>query len=152
MNKKYIVELTLKERNSLEDVIKKNNAAAHKKRKARMLMKMDQGEFGPAWSDEKTAEAFDCQIITCQRLRKKLVEHGFENVLEHKNRKNDYARKISGREEAHLIALACSEPPEGRNRWTLRLLAEKMVELKFADACCKSTVSNVLKKTNLSLT
>ena len=97
------------------------------------------------------AEAFDCTTRFIQNLRKKLVEDGFENILEHGNNNNICARKITGAEEAKIIALACSNAPEGYNRWTVRLLAEKIVELKITESCSHMTVVNTLKKTNLSL-
>ena len=152
MAKKYRVELSLDERTILADIMQKDKAARHKKNRARMLLKLDQGERGPGWTDTRVAEAFDCTVQAIERLRKKLVTEGFDGILKHGNQGNSYARKIFGKEEAHLIALACSAAPEGHCRWTVRLLAEKVVELKIMESCGKSAVHEVLKKTNLSLT
>ena len=98
------------------------------------------------------AEAFDCTLRTVERLRIRLVERGLASGLEHGNRGKNRARKLDGVAEARLIALACGETPEGRNRWTVRLLADQIVVLEFVESCGKSTVQRVLKKTNLSLT
>lgn len=152
MKKKYIVELTAEERSQLKDIINAERMAAHKRRHAQMLLKLDQGTDGPGWSDAATADAFDCTIRTPERLRRRLVERGFEAALEHGNRGSHKARKFDGVAEAHLIALACGSAPEGRNRWTVRLLAEQVVALGLVDSCGKSTVHNTLKKMNLSLT
>lgn len=152
MKKKYCVELSKEERDFLSEVIELDRAAKHKKNKARMLLQLDEGKFGPAWKDKQVSEAYGYTTQAIERLRRKFVTEGFENILEHGNNGNSFARKIYGDEEAHLIALACSDAPEGKSRWTVRLLADKMVELNYADECAKSTVNNVLKKTNLSLT
>lgn len=150
--KKYIVELTTEERSQLKQVIRAERMAAHKRHHARMLLKLDQGLQGPGWSDAKVAEAFDTTPRAAERLRRRLSEQGFEGVLEHGNRGSRKIRRLDGAAEAHLIALACGETPEGRNRWTVRLLAEQIVALGYVDACGKSTVHDTLKKTNLSLT
>lgn len=152
MNKKYIVELTSEERAVLRKIIGAKRMAAHKRRHAQMLLKIDQGPQGPGWTDSKVAEAFDCTPRTVERLRIRLTERGFDAALEHGNRGSYRARSLDGVGEAHLIALACSDPPKGRQRWTVRLLADQMVALKKVEACSKSTVHRVLKKTHLSLT
>jgi len=150
--KKYIVELTSQERSGLKDIIKAERMAVHKRRHARILLKADQGPQGPAWKDAGIANAFDCTIKSIERLRKRLVEHGLEVAMGHGNRGSYRAKKLDGVAEAHLIATACSSAPKGRNRWTVRLLADEMVSLGIVDSCSKSTVHNTLKKTNLSLT
>ena len=150
--KKYIVELTSKERSLLEDIIKAERMAAHKRRHARMLLKADQGPLGPAWKDADIADAFDCTIRSVERLRERLVEHGLDTAMDHGNRGAYRAKKLDGVAEAHLIAIACSSAPQGRNRWTVRLLADEMVSLGIVDSVGKSTIHNTLKKTNLSLT
>ncbi len=150
--KKFIVELTTEERSQLRDIINAERMAAHKRRHAQVLLKLDQGPAGPAWSDAAVADAFDCNARTPERLRRRFVERGFEAALEHGNRGSYKARKFDGVAEAHLIALACSDAPEGRNRWTVRLLAEQMIVLGLVDFCGKSTVHETLKKMNLSLT
>ena len=152
MMKKYVVELTSKERSQLREIINAERMAAHKRRHAQMLLKVDQRAKGPGWTDAAVAEAFDCTPRTVERLRIRLIERGFEAALEHGNRGSYKARKFDGVAEAHLIALACGDAPEGRNRWTVRLLAEQMVALSFVDSCGKSTVHDTLKKMNLSLT
>ena len=150
--KKYIVELTTEERSQLNAIVHADRMAAHKRRHARMLLKADQGKKGPGWTDARIAEAFDCTPVTVENLRKHLVERGLDTALEHGNRGSYRARRLDGRAEAHLIALACGEPPAGRNRWSLRLLADQMVALKHVDKCSHMAVQRTLKKTNLSLT
>ena len=150
--KKYIVELTTEERSQLNVIIHADRMAAHKRHHAGILLKADQGESGPAWIDARIAEAFDCTPVTVENLRKRLVEHGLAAALAHGNRGSYRTRRLDGRAEAHLIALACGEPPAGRNRWTLRLLANQMVALEHVDECSHMTVKRTLKKTNLSLT
>ena len=152
MNKKYIVELTTEERSQLKAIINSPKGPTHKRRHAQMLLKADQGPQGSAWKDVDIAEAFDCYVTTVENLRKRLVTEGFEAALEHGNRGSYRARKLDGVAEAHLIALACGEAPKGRNRWTVRLMADQMVALGYVDSCGKSTVHHTLKKTNLSLT
>ncbi len=152
MQKKYIVELTIQERKMLEAIINADRMAAHKRKHAQMLLKADQGSQGPRWSDIKIADAFDCHRTTVENLRKRLVEHGLDKAMEHGNRGSYRARKFDGVAEAHLIATACSSAPDGRNRWTVRLLADEMVSLGIVDSCGKTTVHNTLKKMNLSLT
>jgi hypothetical protein len=152
MAKKYLVALSNNEREILKELLAVDKAAKHKKHKARVLLKIDQGEFGPAWTDKKAAEAFDCTTRSIESLRKRLVEDGFDNILEHRNTNNSHARKVTGREEALIIATACGDAPEGNSRWTVRLLTDKIVELAMIDDISKSTVGNILKKTNLSLT
>jgi len=149
MQKKYVVELTSEERKQLAELVKKGKTAGYKIRHAQMLLKVDQGKKGPNWPDSAVAEAFTAHITTVERLRKRFVEEGLEAALERHNHKN-YTCKLDGDAEAHLIAIACSEPPEGRNEWTLRLLADKLVELKVVDSISHTTVNRTLKKTNLS--
>ncbi len=152
MNKKYIVELTSQERVQLRKIINAKRMAAHKRHHARMLLKLDQGPNGPAWLDAKVAAAFDCTARSAERLRRRLVEGGLDAALQHGNRGSYRARALDGVAEAHLIALACGDAPEGHNRWTVRLLADQMVALRLVKSCGKSSVHRVLKKTNLSLT
>ena len=147
MKKKYVVELTTDERSQLRAIIDAKRMAAHKRRHAQMLLKTDQGPEGPGWSDAAVADAFDCTPRSAERLRIRLVERGFEAALEHGNRGRNRFRKLDGVAEAHLIALACSKAPEGRNRWSVRLLADKMVSLEFVESCSKTSVHRVLKKT-----
>ncbi len=147
--KKYIVELTSEERKQLQQLVKKGKVAGYKIRHAQMLLKADQGNQGPGWPDAQVAEVFAAHVTTVERLRKRFVEHGLEAALE-RNKRNDYVRKLDGDAEAHLIAIACSNPPAGRSEWSLRLLADRLVELSIVDSISYMTVSRTLKKTNLS--
>ena len=148
---RYIVELTSEERNQLEQLLRKGKVAAYRQRHARILLLADQGpSIKSTMSDSAIAQAVNCGMATIERIRKRFVLEDFEAALGRKNRTN-YPRQIDGDAEAHLIALACSAPPQGHERWTLRLLADKMVELKVVEHCSKDTVHRTLKKTNLSL-
>lgn len=149
--KQYVVELTSEERSQLQQIIAKGNTTCYRIKYAQVLLKADQGKDGPAWSDPKIAEAFECDLSTVYRLRKRLVEEGFDAVLQHGNKGKRKQRKLDGKAEAHLIALACSQPPEGRQRWTVRLLAGELVSLGIVDSCGKTTVHETLKKMNYSL-
>ena len=147
--KKYIVELTSKERKQLQQLVKKGKVPGYKIRHAQMLLKTDQGNKGQGWPDAQVAEVFAAHVTTVERLRKRFVEQGLEAALE-RNKRNNYARKLDGNGEAHLIAIACSDPPTGRSEWSLRLLADRLVELSVVDSISYMTVSRTLKKTNLS--
>ncbi len=147
--KKYIVELTSEERKQLQQLVKKGKVAGYKIRHAQMLLKADQGSHGPSWPDAQIAEVFAAHVTTVERLRKRFVEQGLDAALE-RNKRDNYTRKLDGDAEAHLIAIACSKPPVGRNEWSLRLLADKLVELSVVDSISYMTVSRTLKKTNLS--
>ncbi len=150
--KKYIVELTTEERSQLNTILRADRMAAYKRHHAEMLLATDQGPGGPALKDADIAAAFGCTSKTIERLRQRCVEYGLDAALEHGNRGSYHARRLDGRAEAHLIALACGEPPGGRNRWSLRLLADQMVALKHVEQCSHMAVKRTLKKTNLSLT
>jgi transposase len=151
MKKKYIVTLTQVERQSLNAMLSGGKAAARKLMHARILLKADAAPGGASWNDAAIVEALDVGRATVERVRKQFVEEGFEAALERRRPRRQYRRKIDGDAEAHLIALACSEAPEGRSRWTLRLLADRMVALEQVDDLSHETVRQVLKKTNLSL-
>jgi len=149
--KKYIVKLSNDERDKLKKMIKSGRGPAQMFTRARILLKADQGEYGPSWGDEKISEALDVTVQTVERVRKQLVEEGFDAVLSRRQYTQKVSRKkIDGDVEAHLIALSCSEPPEGYARWTLRLLANKVVELGYIDKISHEAVRQTLKKTNLS--
>ena len=144
MNKKYIVDLTDEERNRLRQLVRSGKHSARRIRYGHVLLKAHAG-----WTDQKISEALDIGIRTVQRIRQRFVEEGMEVALGARSRKpKPYRRKLDGRQEAQLIALACSEAPEGRTRWTLRMLADRMVELCYVDTVCHETVRRVLKKTN----
>ena len=148
--KKYIVELTRKERGHLRHLASNGKGAAFRIQRANILLKVDQGKFGPAWQDERVAEAFDCGTATIERLRRRWVELGTHQALEREKR-GPQQRKLDGDAEAVLVATACSNAPEGRERWTVRLLADKLVELGVVDRCSHTTVHRAMKKTRLSL-
>ena len=147
---KYIVRLSSEERKILLDLIDKGVGGKEKLNRARILLKADCGEERENWHDENIAEAFYVSISTVERTRKTLVEEGFEAALVRKQQLNRKKCIIQGEEEAHLVVLTCSEPPPGHNRWTLRLLADKMVELNYVESVSYETVRNTLKKTKLS--
>lgn len=148
--KKWIVELTKEEREKLLETVSKGKGPAYKIKHANILLKADQGPWGENWTDVRIAKAYNCQFNTVFSVRKRFVEEGFERALGRKNR-NNYERKLDGEKEAQLIALACSKPPEGYARWTMVLLADRMVALEIIDNVSASTVQRTLKKTNLSL-
>jgi transposase len=144
--KKYVVTLTAEERSFLEGLITKGKVSALKQRHARILLKTDE-KPGPGWTDEQICEAVEVNPSTVRAVRQRFVEEGMEAALSRKPQKNR-ARKVDGDVEAHLIAQACSKPPEGRARWTLNLLGDRLVELKVVDSISHETVRKVLKKTN----
>jgi len=149
--KKYLVRLTDEERAALKGLVSKGKAAAHKIKHAHILLQVDAA--GPAWTDEQTAKAWRCHTNTVRNVRRRLVEQGIEAALERKPReKPPRPRVLDGQAEAHLIALACGEAPEGHARWTLMLLADKLVELKVVESVSYRTVQRVLKKTGCDLT
>jgi transposase len=149
--KKYKVTLTAEERNSLWGLIAAKKTAAKKVVQARILLKADAGPEGPAWIDARIAEALEVDVSTVERLRQRFVEQGLEAALGRKQQdRPSRQRTLDGQAEAHLIALACSEPPAGRARWTLRLLADQLVELEVVDTVSTETVRRALKKTNSS--
>ena len=151
MPKKYVVELSADERRQLEELVSKGKSLARRIEHARILLKADQGPDGPGWSDERIAQAYDVSPLTVGRLRQRLVEHGLEDALVRRQHEQSLRRKLDGAAEAKVIALACSQPPKGRRRWTIRLLADKVVELEIVDAVGRETLRKTLKKMSLSL-
>lgn len=149
MNKKYVVELTSEEREQLQDLVNKGKVAGYKIRHAQMLLKADQGEDGRGWSDEAIVESFGGHRTIVERLRQRFVLQGLEAALDRQKRPLR-GGKLDGEAEARLIALACSKAPEGRSEWSLRLLADELVQLGVVDSCSHMTVQRTLKKTNLS--
>ena len=146
--KKYVVRLSNEERQQLAALIRKGKGPARRLLKARILLKADVSEAGPGWSDSKIIAALDTSAATVYRVRKQLVEEGFEAVLSRKQRKMPAVPRIfDGEKEARLITLACSKPPKGHARWTLRLLENKVVELGIVDHASDSTIGRTLKKT-----
>jgi transposase len=151
MKKKYIVTLTDEERQMLQEMLSRGKAAARKLTHARILLKADASPGGPDWKDEAIAEALEVGRATAERVRKEFVEDGLNAALERRKSRRQYRRKLDGDGEAHLVALACQKPPEGRSRWTLKLLADRMVELEYVDQISYQTVRRTLKKTNSNL-
>src|ERR1700692_1653566 len=146
--KKYIVRLSAEERQTLEALISKGKHPAAKVLKARILLKADVSEAGEGRTDSSIGAARDVRPATIYRTRQRLVEEGFEAVLARKHSPNSARPRIfDGAAEAKLIALACSEPPKGRSRWTLALLEDKVVELKIVERASDNTIGRVLKKT-----
>jgi transposase len=151
MKKKYIVTLTQEERRMLREMVSRGKAAARKLMHARILLKADVSEGAQGAEDATIAREVDVGRATVERVRKEFVEEGLDSALDRRKPRRQYRRKLDGDGEAHLIALACSKAPEGRSRWTLRLLADRMVALEQVDHLSYETVREVLKKTNLSL-
>jgi transposase len=148
MNKKYRVTLTAAEREELAGLLARGKADVRRLKHAQILLKADEAEGGPGWSDERTAEAVGVGLTTVERIRQRFVEEGLASALSpYRGGKRVYERKLDGEQEAHLIALACATPPAGHARWTLRLLARRMVELAYVDALSHETVRQTLKKT-----
>lgn len=147
MAKIYVVELTPRERRALKAMVKKGRAAAYRIRHANILLKAD--ATGPGWTDVRIAEAFGCHFRTVENLRRRFVLEGLDAALNRKKQSRpSIARKLDGEREAKLIAVACSEPPEGRERWTLRLIADRMVQLDIVDTVSYETVRQAMKKTS----
>ena len=152
MRKKYVVRLTDGERQQCRELIRCGTAPARSIMHAQVLLKADARPEGPGWTDAAIAEAFGVCTLTVGQLRKTLVTAGLQSALQHyRIVKRQYSPKLDGHGEAHLIALACSAPPEGHTRWSLRLLSARMVELGYVDEVSHVTVGQVLKKTNCSL-
>ena len=150
MPAKFKVTLTVDERQALITLISKGKAAARKLVHARILLKAD-ATAGPNWSDAQITTAIDVGQSTVHRVRQAFVEDGLESALNAKRPTERQYRKLDGIKEARLVALACGAPPEGRQRWTLQLLAGKLVELKVVDSIGPECVRTTLKKMNLSL-
>jgi transposase len=153
MSPRYRVTLTRDERKELEDITRRGKMHARRFIHARALLLCDAGVEGPAWNVADVAAALGVSSRTIEHLKKRFVEDGMEAALERKPLEKPPREVIfDGAFEARLIALACSEAPEGHRRWTVRLLADKAVELKYAESVSPMTVQRALKKTNLSLT
>lgn len=147
MPKKYVIKLTREERGELEQVVKKGRAAAWKVQRAQALLQCDQGEGGPAWADEPVAQAYGCTTRSLENWRKQAVERGPLSLLE-RQPKPPQVGKLDGEKEAHLVKLACSAAPKGCARWSLRLLAARLVELEIVDSISHESVRRAMKKTS----
>jgi transposase len=148
--KVYRVRLTPEERAQLQELLSKGKAAARTLTHARILLKADEGVAGPRLTDDEIAEALDVNRSTVERVRIRCVEEGFGAALRPRPSRQVHPRKLDGIQEAHLVALACSPAPKGRVRWSLRLLADKLVELEIVDDISHEAVRRTLKKTNSS--
>jgi Homeodomain-like domain len=150
--KRYVVELSAGDRKRLEELIRKGNSPAKRQLKARILLRADESPLGPKWNDPKISEALGTYPMMCARVRRQFAQSGIDAVLNRKQRATPPVPPIfDGEKEAKLIALACSQPPEGRAKWTLRLLERKVVELNIVDHASDNTIGRTLKKTSSSL-
>ena len=149
MSKRYVVKLTVAERSELGELVRKNKAASWKLQRAQALLKCDQGPHGPGWSDARIVEAFGGTTRSLENWRKQAVECGPLSLLERKPQAIR-ATALDGEQEAQVTKLACSQPPAGRARWTLRLLSRRAVELEIVETVSHETVRRVLKKANSS--
>lgn len=151
--KRYVVRLTEGERSMLKELLKGRRVAARKRTRAQVLLKVDEGEHGSAWTDEQAAEAYDVHVNTVGAVRRRLVEGGVEAALERKKQKMpSRQRKLNETAERELLAIAQSPSPAGRSRWTLHLLADRLVQLDVVDSVSHETVRAALKKMTFSLT
>lgn len=146
--KKYIVRLTEEERTYLESLIHTGKVAAHKRLHAEILLKADISDLGAKWNDSQISEAFGISTRTVERVRERLVQKGLEAALNREPPSRVRSRVIDGDNEAHLIALSCGDAPDGRSRWTLRLLGQHMIELGYVENVSHETIRQALKKTN----
>lgn len=149
--KKYIVSLMPKERQTLEQLTTKGIAPAYKINHARILLKADINQDGGGWIDQAISQALDISVSTIERVRQQFVEVSLDTALNRHPQAKRKPRRLDGEQEAHLIAIACSPAPSGYARWTLRLLADRMVELEYVESISHETIRQTLKKTNLSL-
>jgi len=150
MPKQHVVCLSEAERAALRGELAAGAAPARRLGRARVLLKADQGEDGPAWPDARIAEALEVSVATVERVRQRYAVEGLAAALARRRPCPAPRRKLDGGQEAHLVALACSAPPAGRERWTVRLLAERFVTLEVGEAVSRETVRRALKKTRSS--
>lgn len=148
---RYRIKLTKSEVEELKQIINKGAHSSQTFRAAYILLNCDEGKYSSKVTNEQIAQVLKVGMRTIDRIKKRFVEEGMEAVLERRSPSRVYERKADGEVEAKLVALCCSEPPKGYARWSLRLLADKMVELKYVDSLSHVTVRSVLKKTSLSL-
>lgn len=152
MAKRYIVRLSGEERKYLTELLGRKVLAAKKRMRTQVLLKADAGEDGPAWIDRRIAEAFDVSVVTVEKIRKSYVLEGLDAAIERKKQCRPSRQPVlDGAKEARLVALCCGTVPAGHGRWTLHLLADKLVELKVVESISHETVRKALKKTNCSL-
>jgi len=151
MNRKYDVTLTSEQRQYLEKLISAGTARARALTRARILLKSDRSPDGPQWSYDQICTALDVSPVTISATRQAFVQQGLEAALQRKKPEREYAHCLDGEAEAHLIALACGQAPAGHECWSLRLLAQKMVTLQYAESVSHETVRQVLKKRTQAL-
>jgi len=151
MLKKYRVGLTSEEQAQLRSILRQGKAAAHKQRHARILLKADEENSRGGLTDKAIAGEAEVGVATVERVRQLFVEHGLDAASDRKDPERHYLRRLDGEAEARLVVLACGDPPEGQARWTLRLLADRLVELEVVSSVSHEAVRMTLKKTNLSL-
>ena len=149
--KKYIVSLTDEERQELEQFTNTGKASAYKINHARILLKADTNQPDGGWIDEAISQALDLSVATIERVRQRFVETNLETALSRQVQQQRKPRRLDGEQEAYLVALTCGEAPEGFGRWSLRLLAQRMVELEYVESVSHETVRQTLKKTTSSL-
>ena len=150
MRKQYVVRLSEEERAGLRTLIGRGDAPARVQTHARIVLKANRGEAGPEWTDDAISRALEVDATTVARVRKLYATEGLEAALHRKAPDRVYRRKLDGEQEARLVAVACSEPPSGHKRWTLRLLASRLVELEVVDTASYETVRRTLKQTGSS--
>lgn len=146
--KKYKITLTVEEIKELKELTQKGKQSARAIKNALILLNADESKYGKGKKDEEIADFLEVTVRTIENVRKRFIEESFESALYGKPREREYENKVDGDAEAHLVALSCSKPPKGFGGWSLRLLADKMVELKYVDSISHETVRRVLKKTN----
>ena len=146
-HKKYRVQLTAEEREELKSLVSRGRAAARKQMRARVLLLCDENRKEGGRTDEQVAKALEISVSTVERVRQRCVEEGLERAVNRKEQANRRPKLLDGEKEAQLIAIACNDPPEGREHWTLRLLKDKIVELKVVESISRETVRQTLKKT-----
>jgi DNA-binding transcriptional ArsR family regulator len=151
MKQKYIVKFTETERSQLKELISSGEASARQIRRAYILLKPDSSEGGPKWKYQAICEAYDVSQLTVYNVRKKYLEGGLEQAILRKKPDRVYERRLDSEGEAHLIALACSEPPDGYERWSLRLLKDRLIRLEIVENISHETIRQTLKKTSSSL-
>ena len=149
--KKYRVKLTTEEQQELKALVSRGRAAAYRQTHARILLLRDEAQGDRAMKDEEIARSLRIGCATVERVRRRCVEEGVEAALGRKEQLNRRQKKLDGQGEAHLVALACAEPPQGRVSWTLKLLADRLVECEIVESISPETVRQTLKKTNSSL-
>lgn len=150
VRKKYIVSLTPEEREGLEHLTTTGKVAAYKMNHARILLKADTNQEDGGWTDEAISQALDISVATIERVRQRFVETSLDSALSRQVQQQRKPRRLDGEQEAHLVAITCSKAPEGHARWSLRLLAERMVELEYVESVSHETIRQTLKKTTSS--